>query len=608
MIHRGNIRIFFSDALKRHVVDIVLSCTSCFLSVCIFFFIRHSEEERAAAETLACIDCGEVFLSTIQLKEHMKTHGELRPYWCDLCGATFTQQRSLDKHRQLHRRQQDCRCEICGVQLLTRSGYIAHKRAHRNIGMIQVGLGSQVEKVILDKNSQSVEVKEEKKEKTGEMDAHKYFKIIEQELSKTVDSASLSVVANKVPDGSNGRMHNKVHVCPFCPLTCSSADRLQTHIRRLHREAKLEQCEVCSRRFYGAEYMERHKRSHANLSDMFPCDQCSKVFKRKWSLETHRKIHSFTKFVNCDICGEEFRFLSEVEKHKNRKHQYDKTQVSYECNVCHMKFATLSHLSIHSSHSHCTADGNPFKCVECQETFLTCTDLKKHIYQKHEDEVHIPVIKSEPLDSYEESCSLLSGLNPLKQPKNFQGDGFCDKAKTGNEQNETAVAQDGKNTVKQILPFVGPANFKSNDANGSSRPALGVEAYNELTRQSMLQARLHKRFACEMCFKCFSTKSDLRTHMRTHTGETPYKCDYCDRAFKQRGHRKLHIQVAHTRDMPYTCQLCGQAYPTRYRYQIHLKRHSGIKEHECQFCDKAYYTVGKLNEHKRRHHAKEMGQ
>lgn len=592
----------------KDVVDIVLSCTSCFLSVCIFFFIRHSEEERAAAETLACIDCGEVFLSTIQLKEHMKTHGELRPYWCDLCGATFTQQRSLDKHRQLHRRQQDCRCEICGVQLLTRSGYIAHKRAHRNIGMIQVGLGSQVEKVILDKNSQSVEVKEEKKEKTGEMDAHKYFKIIEQELSKTVDSASLSVVANKVPDGSNGRMHNKVHVCPFCPLTCSSADRLQTHIRRLHREAKLEQCEVCSRRFYGAEYMERHKRSHANLSDMFPCDQCSKVFKRKWSLETHRKIHSFTKFVNCDICGEEFRFLSEVEKHKNRKHQYDKTQVSYECNVCHMKFATLSHLSIHSSHSHCTADGNPFKCVECQETFLTCTDLKKHIYQKHEDEVHIPVIKSEPLDSYEESCSLLSGLNPLKQPKNFQGDGFCDKAKTGNEQNETAVAQDGKNTVKQILPNVGPANFKSNDANGSSRPALGVEAYNELTRQSMLQARLHKRFACEMCFKCFSTKSDLRTHMRTHTGETPYKCDYCDRAFKQRGHRKLHIQVAHTRDMPYTCQLCGQAYPTRYRYQIHLKRHSGIKEHECQFCDKAYYTVGKLNEHKRRHHAKEMGQ
>ena len=61
-------------------------------------------------------------------------------------------------------------------------------------------------------------------------------------------------------------------------------------------------------------------------------------------------------------------------------------------------------------------------------------------------------------------------------------------------------------------------------------------------------------------------------------------------------------QVTHTKDMPYTCNLCGQSYPTRYRYQIHLKRHSGVKEHQCQYCDKAYYTVGKLNEHKRKHH------
>ena len=71
----------------------------------------------------------------------------------------------------------------------------------------------------------------------------------------------------------------------------------------------------------------------------------------------------------------------------------------------------------------------------------------------------------------------------------------------------------------------------------------GVTDYNERTRQRMSQANMPRRFVCETCQKCFATKSDLRTHIRTHTGETPYKCDYCDRSFKQRGHRKLHIQV-----------------------------------------------------------------
>lgn len=558
-------------------------------------YYSHTEEERAAADTLSCTDCGEVFLSTTQLKEHLKTHGELRPWGCDTCGATFTQQRSLDKHRQLHCRQQDCRCEICGVQLLTRSGYMAHKRGHKNMETIQVGLDEPARLGHLRK------VKVE--EKSDDMETFEYYKLLEREISSTLDSPSLTPSTKKKSKKSaDDKLVIKIHPCPFCSLTCTSADRLQVHIRRMHKDkAVLEQCDICNRRFYGKEYLEKHRRSHANYTDRFPCDQCSKVFRRKWSLETHRKIHTFKKFLQCDICGEEFRFVSEVDKHKNRAHQYDKDQALYECNICRMKFASLSHLSIHSSHSHRPSDGFPFKCVRCQAAFLTCVELKKHIYRSHESEACQVQVKQEPPDTYE------SGTMDSEATAASAASLARELLKSVNElPYEANVDKDGNVPVMRLLPNSEYVSNNDGMQDGLDGNQTGVDAYNELTRQNMMQSRLLKRFICETCRKCFATKSDLRTHIRTHTGETPYKCDYCDRSFKQRGHRKLHIQVAHTKDMPYTCQICGQAYPTRYRYQIHLKRHTGIKEHQCDYCDKAYYTVGKLNEHKRKHHKDEL--
>nr|KAG5695156.1 hypothetical protein BaRGS_030202 [Batillaria attramentaria] len=554
-------------------------------------YYSHTEEERAAADTLACTDCGEVFLSTIQLKEHLKTHGDLRPYGCDTCGATFTQQRSLDKHRQLHRRQQDCRCEICGVQLLTRSGYMAHKRGHKNMETIQIGIEDQGR----FSNLRKVKIEEKSSE---DMDTFEYFKLLEREISSTMDSPSLTPrrkPKSKKAAVNADRLVIKIHPCPFCSLTCTSADRLQVHIRRMHKDKANEQCDICNKWFYGKDYMEKHRCSHANYTDRFPCDQCSKVFRRKWSLETHRKIHTFKKFVQCDICGEEFRFISEVDKHKHRAHQYDKDQALYECNICKMKFASLSHLSIHSSHSHRPSDGYPFKCSRCQAPFLTCIELKKHIYRSHEADVCTP-IKQEPLDTYENTSGSLGNEAAAGHEMAMR----IARQSADDLPFETSVDGDGD---MRLLPKMESLDGQDGVCNPQE---LGVDAYNELTRQNMIQSRLLKRFICETCRKCFATKSDLRTHIRTHTGETPYKCEFCDRAFKQRGHRKLHIQVAHTKDMPYTCELCGQSYPTRYRYQIHLKRHTGIKEHQCAYCDKAYYTVGKLNEHKRKHHKDEV--
>lgn len=70
-----------------------------------------------------------------------------------------------------------------------------------------------------------------------------------------------------------------------------------------------------------------------------------------------------------------------------------------------------------------------------------------------------------------------------------------------------------------------------------------------------------KNFKCRFCDRAFRFKNDIDNHERIHTGERPFACpkEGCDKTFKLKNARAIHVQVAHE-GFHYKCEQCGKIF------------------------------------------------
>ncbi|XP_071478329.1 uncharacterized protein [Diadema antillarum] len=479
-------------------------------------FSKHLTIHAKRKGPFMCSVCGKRFKRKDHLVTHIRVHTGERPYHCKDCGRSYSDSSYFSKHLTLHAKQQGLPLKgkvkrNLKSYIVTREDDTYHEDSMENDDIYWKDMVEDDDKyheVRAEDDERYLKARVEDhgtyREDRADNDYRYHEAMVENDKfheTRAEDDAMVSI--------ENDRCHNVMVLIedgisqdPMVedghPATISPDPTLAGEIHS--RPARPHTCSVCRKRFTRKDHLVTHMRIHTGEKP-YQCKECGKAISDSSSFSKHLAIHSGpSRPFLCSVCGKSFK----------------------------RKDGLVAHVRIHTGEK-------PFQCKDCGKAFTERKHLVRHI------RIH-------------------TGEKPYHC--NFCGKSFSDKNHFYTRHLPTHTRQKGlqsrENVKGQLIDYmVLLDDDKSNNAKVEEDPLSAVSDTTLAGKRSSKQARRHM---CALCKKRFKRKEHLVRHIRIHTGEKLYHCNFCGKAFADRNHffskhlpthtRQKGQQLTPTRDYP----------------------------------------------------------
>ena len=382
---------------------------------------------------------------------------------------------------------------------------------------------------------------------------------------------------------------NKSHTCNICLKIYQGKKSLRTHNQIVHLGVKVNNCDACAKSFMNESHLRRHKLSHTGEKPL-KCDYCNYTTLYNQALNHHTsRVHTKDLPFHCGNCSNKY-----VSSYLLKKHLPSHLLVKpFKCDKCTKRFSDdrglKEHYPIHSNVK--------FSCDECNKTLPTNRRLERHI-KTHTNE-HKEKLKND-IKYFCLKCKDTNGF------RNRSGLSDHDRKHTGEKPFVCDVCNKsfGQSTGLWM-------HKRTHLAPAEQRPYKCTICESKFTQSGHLSAHITNvhfgvegEIVCQECGKKSRTNPSHLSHLRTHTGEKPFKCPKENCAYASSGSSGIstHVRFVHLKEKKLKCGICDNFWPTKYSLKIHIKRHKGEKNKICHLCPYKGIKNSDLKSHLQRIH------
>ncbi|OCT72912.1 zinc finger protein 502 [Xenopus laevis] len=603
-----------------------LKCGLCFETFqYVSEFMFHDQIHRAT-NRFECQLCGRQFQSTSNLKDHYNVHTGERPYKCELCAKAFTQSSSLLTHKRTHTMENPYKCEVCGRLFRDASNFVKHQRLHSQAQ--QLGRQAHAASQIISEKPYQCSYCEKSFKRTSDLKDHE-------------------------------RVHTgeRPYQCRICQKCFTQSSVLTGHMR-IHTGERPFHCEICGKTFNNSSNFKKHQRTHSVQDMLANVSRDARYSHYKQPLRSKNGI-GHSEDINAISYGKEIsvnhpRTLPKINLYEEdckivleKNTSQGNGDVIHDLDGLSSPCAGVTDLTKHTDENIPDAKDTGSKVIFHSDEVIAIddTDDKEDLGAESETKEVGPKINFENLilpklarsvgpgykittpywaNFIKQSSNHKMDLNPqiigddlsktslqsqdedLKEARNEDGSTFdlskdlqvCQPEKQSSgmeEQQESEVISDISSTSdlgESENLFIERTMECWNQSIDGTMGDQDDDDDNDLLFIEMES----KPYICFVCSKRFKRATDLKEHLRVHTGERPFVCQVCGKGFTQSSALSSHQRI-HTGEKPFQCEICYKRFNNSSNFSKHKRVHTGERPHNCPVCGKSFQEKRRVKRH-----------